>query len=110
MAIGNCDCCDRMNVPGHVVNCPGEPFACYICQGDDDADPYCEAEIEQPCPECKGDGGFEHFTGGYNHYNGEPHTRWSRCDACEGTGSVFEPACPAASLDDLSERCGDGAR
>jgi len=44
MAIGNCDCCDRIDVPGSVVDCPGEPFACFICQGDSDPDPYCELE------------------------------------------------------------------
>jgi hypothetical protein len=45
MAIGNCDCCDRLNVPGSVVDCPGEPFACFICQGDI-PDPY--GEIDPP--------------------------------------------------------------
>lgn len=49
MAIGNCDCCPRENVPGSVVNVPGEPFACFICQADPweanpDADPYGEME------------------------------------------------------------------
>lgn len=43
--IGNCDCCPRRDVPGSVVDCPGEPFACYICQGND-FDPYCEIEDE----------------------------------------------------------------
>jgi hypothetical protein len=42
--IGNCDCCDRRDVPGTVVDCPGEPFACHLCQGDTDPDPYGEIE------------------------------------------------------------------
>lgn len=54
------------------------------------------------CPACHGDGGHEHFTGGYNHYNGEPHTRWTRCDACEGSGSVEEEVQPR-TLDDLEQ-------
>ncbi len=40
--IGNCDCCDRKAVPVAKVNVPGEPMACFICQGDTDPDPYCE--------------------------------------------------------------------
>lgn len=48
MTIGNCDCCDRKNVPGSVVDVPGEPFACYICQGDPLPDPYCELEDVLP--------------------------------------------------------------
>ena len=74
MAIGNCDCCDRSNVPGYVVNCPGEPFACYLCQGDD-ADPYSETEIEQACPDCGGDRGFETYRG---QLAGVPHLRHDR--------------------------------
>lgn len=40
--IGNCDCCDRENVPVVNVNTDGEPVACFICQGDSDPDPYGE--------------------------------------------------------------------
>lgn len=49
MAIGNCDCCDRKNVPvthhetdyerGHV----GDVTQCYVCAGDV-PDPYGELE------------------------------------------------------------------
>ena len=42
--IGNCDACDRKNVPVSKVNVPGEPIACFICQGGADPDPYCETE------------------------------------------------------------------
>ena len=44
MPIGNCDCCDLRDVPGSAVDVPGmgEPFACYLCQGDAEADPYHE--------------------------------------------------------------------
>jgi hypothetical protein len=77
MAIGNCDCCDRTNVPGSVVNCPGEPFACFICQGDDDADPYGEREID--CT-CDGEG----------------------CGACSGCGTVWIATEPV-TLDDIEE-------
>lgn len=38
--IGNCDCCDRTNVPVAKANVPGEPLACFICRGEDDPDPY----------------------------------------------------------------------
>ena len=77
MAIGNCDCCPRENVPGSVVNVPGEPFACFICQGDPDPDPYGEIEID--C-ECDGEG----------------------CDACSGCGTVWIEARPV-TLDDLDQ-------
>ena len=57
MAIGNCDCCDARNVPGSVINCPGEPFACYLCQADPDSDPYREIEVD--CAVCDGAGCHE---------------------------------------------------
>jgi hypothetical protein len=83
MAIGTCDCCDRRNVPGSVVNCPGEPFACHICQGDHDPDPYGElGERIMPCSDCNGDGVFDCWS----HY--------AKCSGCDGAGSVavrFEP-------------------
>lgn len=45
MTIGSCDCCDRTNVPisrGEVTGI--ETYACFICQGDTDPDPYGEME------------------------------------------------------------------
>lgn len=47
MSIGSCDCCDRQNVPvAHLTEtyC-GDVTACYICQGDDDPDPYGEVAL-----------------------------------------------------------------
>jgi DnaJ-class molecular chaperone len=88
MAIGNCDCCDRINVPGSVVTCPGEPFACFICQGDDEVDPYCE--MEEPCSQCGGDGSFD---------------AWSHdvtCTACDGTGT-YTAEVRLITLDDLED-------
>lgn len=51
MSIGNCDCCDRKNVPvrhhetdyerGHV----GDVTQCYVCAGDV-PDPYGEMDDE----------------------------------------------------------------
>jgi hypothetical protein len=46
--IGNCDACDRKNVP--VSNCnssSGETTQCFLCQGDTDPDPYCEVEHDR---------------------------------------------------------------
>lgn len=82
MAIGNCDCCPRINVPGSIINCPGEPFACFICQGDI-ADPYGEQEIT--CANCDGEG----------------------CGPCSGFGTVWVDAMPV-TLDDL-EQIGEAA-
>lgn len=46
--IGDCDCCNRQDVPRGHFNAGGrggvETFACYICQGDTDPDPYGELE------------------------------------------------------------------
>jgi hypothetical protein len=77
MSIGDCDCCPRTNVPGSVINCPGEPFACHICQGDDDPDPYGEMEID--C-ECDGEG----------------------CEACSGCGTIWIMTEPV-TLADIEE-------
>lgn len=41
--IANCEVCDRKKVPVAKVNVPGEPLACFLCQGDSTTDPYCEA-------------------------------------------------------------------
>ncbi len=85
MSIGNCDCCDRTNVAGSVVNCPGEPFACYLCRGgDDDADPYGEMEII--CADCDGKG----------------------CGFCSGFGTVWIEAQPV-TLNDLDDLGGNHA-
>jgi hypothetical protein len=83
MSIGNCDCCDRTNVPGSVVNVPGEPFACFICQADPwesnpDPDPYGEMEID--CADCDGAG----------------------CDLCAGFGKFYVETTPV-TLQDLEE-------
>jgi len=42
--IGRCDCCERENVPvSHIDATFGiEAFACYLCQCEDDPDPYGE--------------------------------------------------------------------
>lgn len=90
MAIGNCDCCDRRDVPGSVVNVPGEPFACHICQGDFDPDPYGEMERLVPCGLCGGDGVFDCWS----HY--------SKCSACDGSG-FFAAELEPITLDDLEE-------
>lgn len=42
--IGDCEACDRKSVPVSKVNVPGEPIACFICQGGTGPDPYCETE------------------------------------------------------------------
>lgn len=105
MTIGNCDCCDRRNVPGSVVNCPGEPFACYPCQ-DDVPDPYCE--IEQACFACNGEGRDIRTGVVYEPGCGHAHmgdVDCGPCDACNGTGSEWV-APRALTLDDLEERTG----
>jgi len=43
--ISNCDCCDRQNVPVSHFNPTAahpEGYACYLCQGEADPDPYGE--------------------------------------------------------------------
>ena len=41
--IGNCDACERKNVPvSNVRSSSGETTQCFICQGGSDADPFCE--------------------------------------------------------------------
>lgn len=45
--IGNCDCCDRENVPvAHfsATAAHSEGAACFLCQGDEGPDPYGELE------------------------------------------------------------------
>lgn len=45
MAIGSCDNCGRNNVPvSNGVSCGMETTQCYLCQGDDDPDPYGELD------------------------------------------------------------------
>ena len=94
--IGNCDCCDRRDVPGSVVDCPGEPFACYLCQSDD-VDPYCE--LEEPCDECRGDAGHA-YPVDIDRRDGSLIEHWRPCAACEATGSV-PIICEPIEMDDL---------
>ena len=47
--IGNCDCCDRQDVPirhfeAGETNAGCETTACFICQGDNEVDPYGEMD------------------------------------------------------------------
>lgn len=47
MTIANCDCCDRQAVPvSHFSATFAHPEAlcCFVCQGEDDPDPYGEME------------------------------------------------------------------
>lgn len=47
--IGNCDCCNRENVPVGRFNATSaypEGVACFICRGDDDPDPF--GELDNP--------------------------------------------------------------
>ena len=69
--IGNCDACDRQNVPvsnGHSSS--GETTQCFICQGDKNPDPYGEMpEMKEggQCPYCGGptvNVAFEYITCG----------------------------------------------
>lgn len=54
-----------------------------------------EREIPAPCPECGGDGGFEHV----------PEGRWSTCTWCGGTGEVESEF--VSSLHEFEERVAD---
>lgn len=50
--IGSCDCCPRMNVPisfsaADQNNSGSDTYACFICQGEDDPDPYGELEEQE---------------------------------------------------------------
>jgi hypothetical protein len=43
--IGTCDCCERPNVPlSHCMPYGIETYACYLCRGEDNLDPYGELE------------------------------------------------------------------
>jgi hypothetical protein len=46
MSIGNCDCCNRHDIPvSHGADIYGNDVtACFICCGDDDPDPYGEID------------------------------------------------------------------
>ncbi|SEE52805.1 hypothetical protein [Bradyrhizobium lablabi] len=49
--IGNCDCCDREQVPVSHFNATAahpEGVACWICLGEDDIDPYGELSPKAP--------------------------------------------------------------
>ena len=47
MPIGTCDACQREKVPVSHFNISycGDTTACFLCQGDDNPDPYGELEI-----------------------------------------------------------------
>jgi hypothetical protein len=53
--IGTCECCDRQNVPtSHIDTAFGiEAFACYLCQGETDPDPYGETTRSERVPVCR---------------------------------------------------------
>lgn len=106
MAIGCCEVCDAQNVPGSIGGSPvaTDVFFCFLCQGDE-FDPYSEAEIEEPCPDCSGDGGHA-YPVDINRFDGSLIECWSRCDTCDATGSVFEQP-QLITADDLAEMCGD---
>jgi hypothetical protein len=53
------------------------------------------------CPACQGEGGHEHVTG-FDYVDGSERVRFTRCDVCEGTGSVEEEVQPR-TLDDLEQ-------
>lgn len=63
--------------------------------------------VVETCLECGGDGGFEVPTGSYSHINGDLHTRWQRCDHCDGTGSVEVPIIPAGieRIEEMDDGC-----
>jgi hypothetical protein len=51
MAIGNCEVCDRKNVPVLFLAARGahpEVTSCFICRGDTDPDPYGEMQADIP--------------------------------------------------------------
>lgn len=54
--IGSCDCCDRQYVPVSKFSATAaypEGVACFLCQGDDDLDPYGELEDSSSSPTCQ---------------------------------------------------------
>jgi DnaJ-class molecular chaperone len=53
------------------------------------------------CPACHGDGGHEHVTG-FDPFNGSERVRFTRCDVCDGSGSVEEEVQPR-TLEDLEQ-------
>ena len=50
MPIGNCENCDRKNVPVRHIELTycGDTTQCYLCTGDTDPDPYGELELPRP--------------------------------------------------------------
>lgn len=59
--IGSCDLCNRQSVPvSHFNECYAHPeaWACFICQGDDDADPYGEMDHSVTSSTDSRDGSF----------------------------------------------------
>jgi hypothetical protein len=102
VATGNCGCCDRRDVPGSVVNCPGEPFDCFICQGDSYPDPYGETDDRVvPCEACGTEGELIHWTRSLDTY-GNPLEHSTRCPWCEGTGGEVIKMQPI-TLEDLDQ-------
>ena len=82
--IGNCDCCDRKDIPvsSFFYDPVGDTTACFICQGDEPE--YGEMHTEE-CEECGGDGGWEYPV---SHDPFKDTIRYSRqeCHVCGGTG------------------------
>lgn len=102
MAIGSCDNCDRQNVPimaGEACGIEGQ--FCFICRGDDDADPYGELDVRvEACSGCGGDGGHEVWTH-YDPRDGSPLGYWQTCRDCDGSGDELIHVQPI-SFNDLS--------
>lgn len=76
-------------------------------------EPYPEPEVEQDCPQCGGEGGWEVACRTYEPGCGFAHddSRWQECHVCGGrSGFSIVPADEVRPLDlyDLEERCGDG--
>ena len=101
MAIGNCDCCDRRNVPvsSGYYDPVGDTTACFICQGETDPDPY--GEIVEPCDQCGGDGGWS-YPVSHDPFRNTIREAWQECTACGGTGEAYIELLPA-ELEDLEE-------
>jgi hypothetical protein len=77
--IGSCDCCNRQKVPisrGEVTGI--ETYACFICQGSDDPDPYCE--MDTPSPQA----------------SATPANQKTRCEECNLLETCADPLCPNA--------------
>ena len=104
MTIGTCDNCSCENVPvSHLEGtyC-GDTTQCFLCQGDNDPDPYGEIEERvEPCSACGGDGGHEVWTH-YDPRDGSPLGYWQPCRLCDATGDFVAEMHPVV-LSDLDE-------